>query len=146
MNAPPGRGRGGRRRPMAEINVVPYIDVSLVLLIIFMVTAPMLQTAVDVDLQQAEGKPLDPSRDLPIIITVKADGRLFLDGGNQTDVEVEDAELPDKVAEALAKKPGLAVLMRGDRHVDYGRVLQVFGALKAAGIDTVSLMTAPAED
>jgi biopolymer transport protein TolR len=146
MNVSNGGGRGHRRRPMAEINVVPYIDVSLVLLIIFMVTAPMLQTGVDVELQATEGKPFDPTQELPIIISVKADGRLFLDAGNQGDVEVEESELPAKVTEALAKKPGLAVLLRGDKSVDYGRVLVVFGALKKAGIDQVSLMTAPAEE
>jgi biopolymer transport protein TolR len=131
---------------MAEINVVPYIDVSLVLLIIFMVTAPMLQTGVDVELQSAEGKPFDPTQELPIIISVKADGRLFLDAGNEGDAEVEESALPTKVNEALGKKPGLAVLLRGDKKVDYGRILVVFGALKKAGIDKVSLMTAPAEE
>lgn len=146
MNIPTGRGRGQRRRPMAEINVVPYIDVTLVLLIIFMVTAPMLQTGVDVELQATEGKAFDPTQELPLIITVKADGTLFLDAGNQSDVEVAEADLPARVTEALEKKPGLAVLLRGDRRVDYGRVLAVFGALKQAGIDTVSLMTAPAEE
>ncbi|MGZ8218153.1 protein TolR [Methylomagnum sp.] len=146
MNVSTGRGRGQRRRPMAEINVVPYIDVSLVLLIIFMVTAPMLQTGVDVELQATEGKAFDPSQDLPIIISVKADGRLFVDAGNQSDAEVGEAELPGKVTDALAKKPGLAVLIRGDKNVDYGRVLVVFGALKKAGVDGVSLMTAPIEE
>ncbi len=146
MNAPNRSGRGQRRRPMAEINVVPYIDVSLVLLIIFMVTAPMLQTGVDVELPQAEAKTVDPSQDLPIIISVNAEGELFLDTGNRGDVQIEEADLAAKVTEALAKKPGLAVLIRGDKKVDYGRVVTIMANLKNAGVPSVGLMTSPAEE
>lgn len=146
MNAPNRSGRGQRRRPMAEINVVPYIDVSLVLLIIFMVTAPMLQTGVDVELPQAEAKTVDPSQDLPIIISVNAEGELFLDTGNRGDVQVEEADLAAKITEALTKKPGLAVLIRGDKKVDYGRVVTIMANLKNAGVPSVGLMTSPAEE
>jgi biopolymer transport protein TolR len=146
MNVPNRSGRGQRRRPMAEINVVPYIDVSLVLLIIFMVTAPMLQTGVDVELPQAEAKTIDTSQELPIIISIDAEGDLFLDVGNQGDAEVEEADLAARVTEALAKKPGLAVLIRGDRKVDYGRVVAVMANLKNAGVPSVGLMTSPAEE
>jgi biopolymer transport protein TolR len=146
MNVPNRSGRGQRRRPMAEINVVPYIDVSLVLLIIFMVTAPMLQTGVDVELPQAEAKTVDTSQELPIIISVNAEGDLFLDVGNQGDAEVEEADLAARVTEALAKKPGLAVLIRGDRKVDYGRVVAIMANLKNAGVPSVGLMTSPAEE
>jgi biopolymer transport protein TolR len=146
MNVPNRSGRGQRRRPMAEINVVPYIDVSLVLLIIFMVTAPMLQTGVDVELPQAEAKTIDTSQELPIIISVDAEGDLFLDVGNQGDAEVEEADLAARVTEALASKPGLAVLIRGDRKVDYGRVVAVMANLKNAGVPSVGLMTSPAEE
>jgi biopolymer transport protein TolR len=131
---------------MAEINVVPYIDVSLVLLIIFMVTAPMLQTGVDVELPQAEAKAVDTSKDLPVIISIKADGQLFLDAGNQGDAPVKEAELAGKVTAALAKKPGLAVLIRGDRSVDYGKVVAVMAGLKNAGVPSVGLMTSPADE
>jgi biopolymer transport protein TolR len=146
MNVPNRSGRGQRRRPMAEINVVPYIDVSLVLLIIFMVTAPMLQTGVDVELPQAEAKTIDTSQELPIIISIDAEGDLFLDVGNQGDAEVEEADLAARVTEALASKPGLAVLIRGDRKVDYGRVVAVMANLKNAGVPSVGLMTSPAEE
>jgi biopolymer transport protein TolR len=131
---------------MAEINVVPYIDVTLVLLIIFMVTAPMLQTGVDVDLPQAEAKTVDPSKDLPIIVSIDAAGTLFLDVGNQGDTPIAPEELTTRVAEALAAKPGLAVLIRGDRAVDYGKVITVMAALKNAGVPNVGLMTSPAEE
>ncbi|HYE38010.1 protein TolR [Methylocaldum sp.] len=147
MNVSSGRGgRGNRRRPMAEINVVPYIDVSLVLLIIFMVTAPLLQTGVDVDLPQAEARTVDPQQDLPIIVSINAEGRLFVDAGNQEDIEVDSDELTAKVTEALQKKPGLAVLIRGDKMVDYGKVVMVMASLKNAGVPSVGLMTGPAED
>lgn len=141
-----GGGRGRRRRPMAEINVVPYIDVSLVLLIIFMVTAPLLQTGVDVDLPQAESRTVDPQQDLPIIVSINAEGRLFVDAGNEEDVEVDSEELTVRVTDALHKKPGLPVLIRGDKSVDYGKVVMVMASLKNAGVPSVGLMTSPAED
>jgi biopolymer transport protein TolR len=141
-----GSGRGRRRRPMAEINVVPYIDVSLVLLIIFMVTAPLLQTGVDVDLPQAEARTVDPQQDLPIIVSINAEGRLFVDAGNQEDVEVDSDALTARIMEALQKKPGLSVLIRGDKTVDYGKVVMVMASLKNAGVPSVGLMTGPAED
>ena len=145
MKAPLLSQRARRRRPMAEINVVPYIDVSLVLLLIFMVTAPMLQTGVDVELPVAEAKPVDTSRELPIIVTIDPQGRLFMDAGNQGDVAVADSDLAGHVTAALAKKPALAVLIRGDRHVDYGRVVAVMARLKTAGVPSVGLMTNPDE-
>lgn len=143
---PPGATRRSRRRPMAEINVVPYIDVTLVLLIIFMVTAPMLQTGVDVELPRAEARTIDASEQLPIIVTIDAGGALFLDAGNQGDIPVADAELASRVRETLAKKPGLAVLIRGDRKVDYGRVVTVMAGLKRAGVPSVGLMTRPTDE
>jgi biopolymer transport protein TolR len=141
-----GNDRSRRRKPMAEINVVPYIDVSLVLLIIFMVTAPLLQTGVEVELPEAEAKVIDPVQDLPIIITIKADGQMFLDAGNQIDTPIDVNELTGKITDALAKKPALAVLIRGDKAVDYGKVVTVMAALKNAGVPNVGLMTgSPAE-
>ncbi|BBA37312.1 tolR protein [Methylocaldum marinum] len=131
---------------MAEINVVPYIDVTLVLLIIFMVTAPLLQTGVDVDLPQAEARTVDPQQDLPIIVSIDAEGRLFVDAGNEEDVEVDSDELNVRVMDALRRKPGLPVLIRGDRTVDYGKVVIVMASLKNAGVPSVGLMTSPVRD
>ena len=88
MNGVGVSGRNGRRRPMAEINVIPYIDVCLVLLIIFMVTAPMLQSGVEVDLPKAEAKTIETKDSMPIILSIKADGRLFVDLDNTGDVAV----------------------------------------------------------
>ncbi|QXP83000.1 protein TolR [Methylococcus sp. Mc7] len=149
MNVSTGSGRGSRRRPMAEINVVPYIDVSLVLLIIFMVTAPMLQSGVDVDLPKAEARAIDPNQDKPIIVTIDKDGQLYLDATNQEDVPVDVPGLIEKVTRALAEKSDkdrTAVLIRGDQAVDYGRVITVMAALKNSGVSQVGLMTSPVED
>lgn len=147
MNLSPGTGsRGKRRTPMAEINVIPYIDVTLVLLIIFMVTAPMLQTGVDVDLPQAEAKMIDPKQELPLVISIDAQGNLFLDAGNQQDTPVALPDLTGLIIQALEKKPGLAVLIRGDKAVDYGKVVAIMAALKNAGVPNVGLMTRSAEE
>ena len=146
MNLASVSRRTQRRRPMAEINVVPYIDVTLVLLIIFMVTAPMMQTGVDVELPQAEAKTVETNEQLPIIISIKADGSLYLDEGNQADSPLTASELPGRIQGALTKKPGLAVLIRGDQKVDYGRVVTIMAALKQAGVPSVGLMTQPANE
>jgi biopolymer transport protein TolR len=131
---------------MAEINVVPYIDVSLVLLIIFMITAPLLQTGVDVDLPQAEAKMVDPVQDPPVVVSIDAAGHLFLDAGAQEDVEVDTGSLAGKVMAALQDKPNRPVLIRGDKSVDYGKVVTVMALLKQAGVPTVGLMTKPVEE
>lgn len=145
MNVP-GRGGGGRRKPMAEINVVPYIDVSLVLLIIFMITAPLLQTGVDVDLPLAETKTVEAKEDQPpVVVSIKADGSLYVDTGNHEDQPVTLEELYIKVKAALQLKPDNQVFVRGDKAVDYGRVVTVMAALKQSGVPSVGLMTQPAE-
>ncbi|BBL71218.1 protein TolR [Methylogaea oryzae] len=144
MNVP-GRG-GGRRKPMAEINVVPYIDVSLVLLIIFMITAPLVQNGVDVDLPQAAAKTVEVKEDKPpIVVSIKADGSFYVDLGDHDDQPVAQEELMAKVMAALRLKPGTEVLIRGDKAVDYGRVVTAMAALKQAGVPSVGLMTNPAE-
>lgn len=146
MNVNSGGGRGSRRKPMAEINVVPYIDVSLVLLIIFMITAPLLQSGVDVDLPQAEAKTVDPTQDPPVVVSIDAEGRLYVDAGAQEDVEVDGDALAGRVMAAIQEKPNRPVLIRGDKSVDYGKVVTVMAALKQAGVPTVGLMTNPVEE
>lgn len=141
MNVGASVRRGKRRQPVAEINVIPYIDVCLVLLIIFMVTAPMLQSGVDVNLPQAEAKSIDTQETLPIIVSIQADGSVFVDVSNTGDVPVLDEELIPKISVAIAEKPGIQVLVRGDELVGYGRVVRVMAALKQAGVPSVGLMT-----
>jgi biopolymer transport protein TolR len=132
-----------RRRPMAEINVVPYIDVSLVLLIIFMVTAPLLQTGVDVELPNAQAKTVPQTDTPPLIVSVDSEGQYFIDVGDHKDEPVEAEELALRVAAVLRHKPGTAVMVRGDARVDYGKVVTVMAALQEAGVPNVGLMTRP---
>jgi len=128
---------------MAEINVVPYIDVMLVLLIIFMITAPLLQLGVEVDLPAADAQPMDEPKD-PVVVNVLADGSLVLslDG----DVEPIDAEaLVTKVGAMVRNNPDISVLIGGDRNVDYGRVYEAMVILQRAGVEKIGLMSDPLE-
>ncbi len=148
MSGPQISRKNGRRKPMAEINVVPYIDVTLVLLIIFMITTPMLQTGVDVDLPQAQSKTVESDSDganPPIIISIKAEGQYYIKSDNQTDVPILPEEINARVAEILSNKPKTQVLINADKVVNYGIVVTVMAALKNAGVPTVGLMTKPEE-
>ena len=129
-----------RRKPIAEINVVPYIDVMLVLLVIFMVTAPLLTPGVKVDLPQASATPVDnPDRET-LVITVDRKGKLFLD-----DRELGADALQAKVAAILRVRPKTPVLIRGDRQAAYNHVVQTMVLLQAAGAPSVGLVTESAE-
>lgn len=135
--------RNQRRRPMAEINVVPYIDVTLVLLIIFMITAPLIQSGVEVDLPLADAKPIDQENmPSPVIITIDQQGLYYIDLGNGEDKETVTAnELLLLTAAVRKNKPETPVYIRGDKHVEYGKVVAVMAALKNAHIPHVGLMT-----
>jgi len=135
--------RNARRKPMAEINVVPYIDVTLVLLIIFMITAPLIQSGVDVDLPQADSQQVDQENaPSPIIITVDKTGQYFIDLGNGSDEEPVSANEVLLLTAAVRKnKPKTQVYIRGDKEVAYGKVVTVMAALKNAGVPNVGLMT-----
>lgn len=132
-----------RRRPLADINVVPYIDVTLVLLIIFMVTAPLLQNGVDVDLPEATANPVvvEPET-LPVIVTVTADGSCRLNWEGEPEA-VSPQSLLVKVAAIMRHKPGTQVLVAGDSEVPYGKVVEIMAALKEAGVGKVGLLTRP---
>jgi biopolymer transport protein TolR len=125
-----------RRKPMAEINVVPYIDVMLVLLVIFMVTAPLLTPGVKVDLPQAAASAVDnPDRET-LVVTVDRKGKLFLD-----EREIGAEALQAKVAAILRVRPQTPVLIRGDRQAAYNEVVQTMVLLQAAGAPSVGLVT-----
>ncbi len=134
-----------RRKPMAEINVVPYIDVTLVLLIIFMITAPLVPTGVDVDLPQADTSSVDQKNETPVIVSVDKLGQYFIDIGEQNDEPVTAEILLYRVAAVLRNKPNTQVYIRGDQTVAYGKVVSVMVALKNAGVPSVGLMTSPFE-
>lgn len=130
---------------IAQINVVPFIDVMLVLLIIFMITAPMLQQGVEVDLPEAEAQPLDsPDQDRePIVVTVTATGALSLNRGARADETLQVPELIDILRSLIAEDPLAQTYVRGDRNVDYGRVIDAMVALQRAGAGRVGLLTEP---
>ena len=131
----------GRRRPMSEINVVPYIDVMLVLLVIFMITAPLLTQGVKVDLPQAAAEPLDVESQEPLVVTVDAAGSYYLNYGENQQSPIEPRVLATRVGALLRHRPGLAVVVRGDENVPYGDVVVLMTLLQRAGAPSVGLMT-----
>ena len=132
--------RRNKRRPMSEINVVPYIDVMLVLLIIFMVTAPMLMQGVKVDLPEASADPVENQDSEPLIVSVNSSGELFLNLG-QEDQVLSLATIRDRVSAVMRRSPKKPVLIWGDQAVPYGQVVTVMVALQAAGAPSVGLVT-----
>ena len=138
MSTGPVSGRGRRRAPMAEINVTPLVDVMLVLLIIFMITAPLLVAGVPVDLPESRAGALDQQAK-PVQIALDGDGGIFID-----DAPVTDAALPARLA-ALAAEPappeGRRIYLRADKGLDYGRVMRVMGELNQAGLNRVALVS-----
>ena len=133
-------GRRNKRKPIAEINVVPYIDVMLVLLIIFMVTAPMLMQGVKVDLPDATAEPVENQDSEPLIVSVDAAGQLFLNTGQEEQV-LSLPTIKDRVAAVIRRSPKTPVLVWGDRAVPYGDVVTVMVALQDAGAPSVGLVT-----
>jgi biopolymer transport protein TolR len=134
--------RSRRRRRMAEINIVPYIDVMLVLLIIFMVTAPMLNLGADIQLPQSGAKALQDEKQ-PVLVTVDHDGNVFLTLGKSPREQVDDETLVKDVSAFVKQDPKASVMLGGDKRVDYGRVNQVLGLLQQAGVAKVGLMSQP---
>jgi biopolymer transport protein TolR len=135
-----GAGRRGRRTPMAEINVTPMVDVMLVLLIIFMVTAPLLTAGVQVDLPDSKAAPLEQNRQ-PVTITIDGSGQVFID-----DAPVAaDALGPrlQQIAAASHEPGGPRIFLRADRRLDYGRVMGVMGEINHAGLRKVALVNNP---
>lgn len=139
------RNTKNKRKQMAEINVVPYIDVMLVLLIIFMITAPMLQQGVKVDLPNAPSSPLEEKDKEPLIVSVKADGTYYMDLGNSENVQETLENIQDKVSKVLAQQPETPVLVWGDKNVSYGTVVELMAILQLAGAPNVGLVTEPAD-
>lgn len=130
-----------KRKLNADINVVPYIDVMMVLLVIFMVTAPMLTQGVSVDLPKAAAEPVDDSDNEPVIVTVNAEGEYFIDVGGDPKEAVTADVVQDRVAKILASNPKKMLLVRGDRNVNYDSVVQLMVLLQQAGAPSVGLVT-----
>ncbi|MEL0005924.1 MAG: protein TolR [Halieaceae bacterium] len=130
-----------RRRMLAEINVVPYIDVMLVLLVIFMVTAPMLMQGVEVQLPEATAAPVDNQDAEPLIVSINDRGQFFLNLGVDENQALELATIRQRVAAVLRRTPDKPVLVWGDKRVAYGDVVVVMTALQEAGAPSVGLVT-----
>ncbi len=133
---------------MSQINVVPFIDVMLVLLIIFMITAPMLQQGVEVDLPEAQAEALDDGTEAaePLVVTVDSGGAMSLNQGPRVNEPLAPEEMTELVIEFLEENPGTQTYVRGDRNVDYGRVIDAMIALQRAGGGRVGLITEPPRD
>jgi biopolymer transport protein TolR len=133
--------RRSKRRPIAEINVVPYIDVMLVLLIIFMITAPMLTQGVQVELPKQTAEPMEDSDARPLVVTVDSQGRLYLDEDGAEGEPLEEDELVERARTRLEESPQSAVMVRGDRATEYGAVVRAMTLLQKAGAESVGLVT-----
>ena len=134
-----------RKRPIAEINVVPYIDVMLVMLVIFMITAPLLTQGVKVDLPEAAAQPIEEADKEPLVVSVDASGKLYLNVGEAPDTPVDAEGLVQTVAAVLRRQPQKSVLVRGDHAVEYGAVVSAMVLLQQAGVPSVGLVTEPPE-
>ena len=132
-----------RKRPMAEINVVPYIDVMLVMLVIFMITAPLLTQGVKVDLPQMGSDTLQSDQQEPLIVTVDVNGNLYLNIGDTPETSIDEAALMQKVTAVLRRRQDKTVLVRGDHAADYGAVIAAMVLLQQAGVPHVGLVTEP---
>ncbi len=133
--------RHRKRRAVAEINVVPYIDVMLVLLIIFMITAPLIQQGVEIDLPQANANPLPPDQREPVVLTVSKTGEYYLNIGEKIKEPISEEVLVHRVAAVVKYQPDTPVLVRGDHNVDYGSITNAMVLLQTAGVEKVGLMT-----
>lgn len=127
--------RRGRRRVMAEINVTPFVDVMLVLLIVFMVTAPLLTVGVPVDLPKTKAQPLGQDRE-PLSVTIKSDGKIYLQN-----TPVPEDDLVPRLTAIAANGYDQRIFVRGDKAVDYGRVMEVMGLMSSAGFTHIGLVT-----
>lgn len=133
----------GKKRPMAEINVVPYIDVMMVLLVIFIATAPVVMQGVSVDLPQAESKAMDENQKVPFICTVDKEGHYFTEFSGSHHQVANLEELTQEVQAQLAREPKTPIVVQGDASARYDNVIQLMNALKMAGVENVGLVTEP---
>jgi len=138
-----------RRKPMSDINVVPYIDVMLVLLVIFMATAPLLTQGVQVDLPNAPSEPIDNAEKDPLVVSIRADGAIFVNVGIQNaddeGTRVTVYSLGDQAGKIIRSRTDVPVYVKADKSLDYGEVIRVMTVLQQAGAESVGLITDPPE-
>ena len=132
-----------KKRPMSEINVVPYIDVMLVLLIIFMITAPLLTQGVKVELPQAPSEAMPGSDKEPVIVSIDQAGDFYINYGDNQDQPITAQALTNRIGALIKYQPGVPVYVKGDAGVPYGKVVVVMALLQSAGVKGVGLVTEP---
>ena len=135
--------RKPKRKLVAEINVVPYIDVTLVLMVIFMITAPLLMQGVKVELPTANSAPMDSKDQEPFIVSIKADGTYWIDVKGNNEIQ-SLGRVKERVTKILSQQPQTPILVWGDTAVDYGSVVNLMSELQLAGATSVGLVTEPA--
>ena len=135
-----------KRHLLAEMNVVPYIDVMLVLLVIFMITAPMLTQGVKVELPKVASETIQVNSEEPVVVSIKADGSYWLKQGKNDNQSMALDELTSHLLNAQQQQPNLQVLINGDTQVPYGEVVKLMAALQKAQIIRVGLLTEPPQD
>ncbi len=128
---------------MAEMNVIPYIDVTLVLLIIFMITAPLITQGVKVDLPKAPSEVLQPSENEPVIVSIDVSGKIYVDVGEKPEASIDAETLVARIAGVNKYRPDTEFLVRGDAGVPYGRIVEVMALMQGAGVKDVGLLTEP---
>ncbi len=138
--------RRARKKRMSEINVVPYIDVMLVLLVIFMITAPLLTQGISVELPQTDSTPVEQKDEEPIIVSVDKNGRYYLNLGDNTDKPLATAGLMTRIKAVLRRRQDNTVYVKGDKNANYGKVVVLMAKLKQAGVEHVGLVTRMSEE
>lgn len=136
--------RRPKRKLKAEINVVPYIDVMLVLLIIFMVTAPLLNLGVDIQLPQSSARSVQNDKE-PVVVSVDQDGHLYLTLGKEQREPIDETTLVNKISAFVRENPQVPVLVAGDQRADYGKIYQAMVLLQSANVPKVGLMSQPVQ-
>ncbi len=132
-----------RRNLISDINVVPYIDVMLVLLVIFMISAPLMVQGIEVNLPEASSEALPVKNNEPLIVSIKKDGRIFLETESTKDKAITLDEMGNLVAKIFVKRPGLQVVIRGDADVQYDKVMKVMAQLQRSGASNIGLISQP---
>jgi biopolymer transport protein TolR len=130
-----------RKKRMSEINVVPYIDVMLVLLVIFMVTAPLLTQGVKVELPQTDSTPIEQNEQEPIIVSVNSKGQYFLNLGDKKNSPIKARLLMTRIKAVLKHRQDNTVFVKGDKNANYGKVVELMALLKQSGVENVGLVT-----
>ena len=132
-----------RRNLISDINVVPYIDVMLVLLVIFMISAPLMVQGIEVNLPEASSEALPVKNNEPLIVSIKKDGRIFLETESTKDKAITLDEMGNSVAKIFVNRPGLQVVIRGDADVQYDKVMKVMAQLQSSGASNIGLISQP---